>query len=73
MGPASGEAWAVIAPVLVDELVIGSIAIHLKDAAIAAKMSAQAVAGPAFLEAVGHHVRRRLKYDGLHTHVGPSP
>jgi hypothetical protein len=55
--PESGEARAISAPVLADKLVIVGIAVHLKNAAVAADMWAHAFSGSAVLEAIGDHGR----------------
>lgn len=73
VGPASGKARASIAPVLADELVVGGVAVHLEDAAIAAEMPAHAFSGSAVLKPIGHHGRSAAAEGAVVAGIGPEP
>ena len=73
MGPTSSEARAIIAPILADKLVVGSIAVHLEDAAVAAEMSAHTFSGSAVLEAIGHHGWPAAAEGAVVAGIGPEP
>ena len=58
---------------LAHQLVVGDIAVHLQDAAIAVEVSAHAIAGPAVLEAIGHHGRAAPAKGAVIAGIGPEP
>src|SRR5690606_15890995 len=59
--------------ILADELIAGSISVHLQNAAVTAEMSANAFSGSAVLEAVGNHGRPATAKGAVVAGIGPEP